>query len=353
MKHSKTIAFLIHCGIGNLILATPCLRALRSIAPDANLYLLTSPETARILEDWETVDLIVSEDNLAFLKSLRRPADCLILSPAGALWDSTMKDSAQRVMTQSINGPWRKHEVEYNMDFAAALGYTGPVPSCQVKISDRNFDNANKAFKKYGIDSDRAYICVNASYRKYDHWHLKHWGDEKYVELIREIRKTLPFDVILIGDRSDIERGNHIAHQANVVGEDAGLTYNLCGFSCDIKDTAAIISDAVCVIGNDGGLMHIAAAVHVPTVTIFTFTDSIKNRPWHNPFVPNRVVMNPCQHRISCEHGQWEKCRSNGCLDVPVNIVLEAVLDLVNSIRHPILECKRSGIPSRSGCAGV
>jgi ADP-heptose:LPS heptosyltransferase len=78
------------------------------------------------------------------------------------------------------------------------------------------------------------------------------------------------------------------------------------------------------VIGNDGGLQHIAAALGVPTVTIFLFTNIIKNRPL-GPV--SYVAANDCDNRLTCQHHieLIDVCSQNGCMSVSVDKVMEKV----------------------------
>jgi heptosyltransferase-2 len=205
------------------------------------------------------------------------------------------------------------------MSFARRLGYTeGPLPY-RVHLDKENYAAACDFLNKRLVGAN--YICINASYLKSEHWPLKHWGNDKYVELIKQLAVKTQYRIVFIGDKQDYRDAEDIIQRAEVV-TGADYCVNACGFSKDIKNTAALLSGAVLNIGNDSGLQHVAAAVDIPTIAIFTFTNPIKNRPLSNKSIS---VMNPCGERIMCQHGRYNQCADKGCLDIPVENVMHAV----------------------------
>src|SRR6266576_5957569 len=73
-------------GIGDLLLATPALRALRETYPHAHIDLLVTPDSAGILNGWQVIDRIIVLDKYLFdypQQCLTRPRNLLRLKP---LW---------------------------------------------------------------------------------------------------------------------------------------------------------------------------------------------------------------------------------------------------------------------------
>src|SRR5438874_9404400 len=73
-------------GIGDLLLATPALRALRETYPHAHIDLLVTPDSAGILNGWQVIDRIIVLDKYLFdypQQFLTRPRNLLRLKP---LW---------------------------------------------------------------------------------------------------------------------------------------------------------------------------------------------------------------------------------------------------------------------------
>ena len=73
-------------GIGDLLLATPALRALRESYPQAQIDLLVTPDSAGLLNGWKVIDQIIVLDKYLFdypQQLLRHPQNLLRLRP---LW---------------------------------------------------------------------------------------------------------------------------------------------------------------------------------------------------------------------------------------------------------------------------
>lgn len=82
------------------------------------------------------------------------------------------------------------------------------------------------------------------------------------VEKVTEICKKLKWPVILLGGSEDAERGEQIAAVP-------GLNiYNACG-KYNLMQSASLVKQAVAIVTNDTGLMHIAAAFRKPVVSVW------------------------------------------------------------------------------------
>lgn len=222
----------------------------------------------------------------------------------------------------SVGRRWVKHEVEYLMEFAEELGYSGEIPDSEVCLQPMNESYANIFITANKIEK---FICINASFLRSDHWYLKHWGDKNYAVLLGRLHHEFPgYKFVFVGDYADYNTASNILKHAGCVPQ--SVFVNACGLTDDIRDTAALMARAECVVGNDGGLMHIAAAVNTPPVTIFMFTNPIKNRPYS---ILGDEVMVPCDKRIECQHGKFNRCRENGCFDLPAETIVRAVQDWI------------------------
>src|SRR5579884_2631653 len=71
-------------GIGDLLLATPALRALRESYPRAQIDLLVTPSSAGVLDDWDVINRVIVLDKYLFeypKQFLTNPANLLKLRP--------------------------------------------------------------------------------------------------------------------------------------------------------------------------------------------------------------------------------------------------------------------------------
>ncbi len=79
---------------------------------------------------------------------------------------------------------------------------------------------------------------------------------------VAELCDLLPLPVILLGGKEDMARGRMIQHESNV------SVVNACGL-LPLNGSASVIAQSSIVISNDTGLMHIAAALKKPIISIW------------------------------------------------------------------------------------
>lgn len=314
-----------HSGIGNLVHTTPLMRALRERDPRARLTVLTWPRSARILEGWPVVDEVVCDSPAGYYGRLAGRVKLTMISPVGALpLTPSVTEKSDDIWKLEFRAPWTKHEVEYHMDFARALGWEGETPESAVHVTPANREKV----RDFLLDEliPEPFLVVNASYLKTDHWPRKHWGNVRYAEFLAEFTARHEWPVIFVGAKADSRDAQDIMRLTERWIGPVQDFHNLCGWSDDIKDTAALLERAALVVGNDGGLQHVAAAVGTPTVTVFTFTNHVKNAPRGDDA---RVVMIECAKRPMCQHNNHQNCQ---CLDVPVTDVTAAAEELLSRL---------------------
>lgn len=94
----------------------------------------------------------------------------------------------------------------------------------------------------------------------------KDWGEDNWTMLIRRIESTWPdCGLMLVGGDGDRARGQRLAQAC------CNPVLDRCG--ADLRITMALIARASLLIGTDGGPMHVAAALGVPSVIVFAGTD--------------------------------------------------------------------------------
>ena len=134
-----------------------------------------------------------------------------------------------------------------------------PIP--KVWISSRDKIEA----KSYIKDSKGPYVVIGPT----ANWNAKIWPAEKFAELLKRIityRLFTGATFILVGGPGE----ENIGKEVESLSENIKII-NLIGKP--IMPTAAIFTLSKIFIGNDSGLMHLAAATGIPTLGLFGPTD--------------------------------------------------------------------------------
>jgi heptosyltransferase-2 len=122
-------------------------------------------------------------------------------------------------------------------------------------------EKARRRLRALGIRLDRPLFGIHAGGL---YGPAKHWGNDRYCEVAERLRSD-GYDVVLL--TSPGER-----HQAEAISEACnGLP--ITGQNGDVLQLAAAISHCSIVVTNDSGPLHLAAALAVPSVSIFGPTD--------------------------------------------------------------------------------
>jgi len=139
-------------------------------------------------------------------------------------------------------------------------------------------------------------------------WETKRWHPERFGELA----SMLSVKSIVVGGESDADIAGVVVRNSdgNAVSA-AGKT--------TLKELIEIIRNAMFVVTNDSGPMHIAAALNVPVFAIFGPTNPLRTGPYGKPHVIIRKALecSPCYKR---------KCKNLQCMEmIEVREVADAI----------------------------
>lgn len=96
-------------------------------------------------------------------------------------------------------------------------------------------------------------------------WESKRWPEERYLEVVRRLIDPYDLTPIVFGGREDVESGHRLIEQ---LGRGACAAGDL-----SVRESAAMLEQARFYLGNDTGVMHLAAAVGTRCVGIFSSLD--------------------------------------------------------------------------------
>jgi heptosyltransferase-2 len=146
----------------------------------------------------------------------------------------------------------------------------------------------------------------------------KHWGDDRYGEIAERLLDS-GYSVVMLTSPGERAQAETIAAQHGdipVVGGDG-----------DVLQLAASIAHCSVIVTNDSGPLHLAAALAVPSVSIFGPTDPARTViPGATRVVRKDVACGPCYER-ECP------LRDHRCMtEIAVDEVYNAAVGLLQEV---------------------
>ncbi|MEO8036519.1 MAG: lipopolysaccharide heptosyltransferase II, partial [Acidobacteriota bacterium] len=210
----------------------------------------------------------------------------------------------------------RGHQLEDYTPLLAAMNaprVVDEIPTITLPIALR--DKARKRLRALGIRLQRPLFGIHAGGL---YGPAKHWGNGRYGEVAERLRND-GFDVILLTSPSERAQAEAISDACDglpMVGQDG-----------DVLQLAAAISHCSIVITNDSGPLHLAAALAVPSVSIFGPTDPDRTViPGASRVIRKTYACQPC-YRRECPLGD-HRCMT----EIAVDEVYDAAIGLFNEI---------------------
>lgn len=262
----KKILLIRFSSIGDIVLTTPVIRCLRQQLPDLELHVLTKKAYQSIYATNPFVDKVFTIDgDLREVMALLREEHYDFVVDLHKNW-------------RSLKVRWALHRPSASfpkLDFKKFL-YTklklGKMPP--VHIVDRYF----KAVERLGVKNDGQ--GLDFFFSEGDDMHYEdlpeafrdgfvaiviggqHATKILPVDKVVEVCEALDYPVILVGGPEDASRGDRIKEK---VGSYVG---NSCG-RLTLGQSASLLKLSDAVLTNDTGMMHIAAALHKPIVSVW------------------------------------------------------------------------------------
>ena len=339
-------------GIGDLLLATPALRALRETYPQAQIDLLVTPDSAGLLNGWEVInntivlDKYLFDDPKAILKNPRtllrlkdlwqtlrgghydavlllhhltlpfgRLKHQLLMRATGAKWRVGLDNGHGWFLNVHAedHGFGALHEAEYNMAVASAVGATIRSKDLELPLQEQERATAQQIMYENVTGADLVHPIIAMHPGSGGYSTARRWAPERFAQLADILFHEVGGQILLMGGPEEAELHEYII---SMLRSDVPVR-SLAGKG-NIKVAAAILEQVDLFIGNDAGLMHIAAAVKAPTVAIFGLSN---HKAW-GPYTGEQKLATvvrlglPCMPCFYRDHqlGTPEGCATRDCL---------------------------------------
>lgn len=341
-------------GIGDLLLATPALQALRDTYPQAKIDLLVTPDSAGLLNGWDVINDIIVLNKYLFDypgQMLRHPKTLLQLTPlfeqlqlnhydavllmhhltlsfgrlkyevlvfaTGARWRVGLDNGHGWFLNAKVKdaGFGAMHEADYNLAIAETVGSTIRNRHLFVPLSNEERRKAWRLVYDNISVSETALPIIAMHPGSGGYSTARRWAPERFAQLADTLFRDVGGQLLLVGGPEEEQLHLDIAGMM----QSAMPVRSLAGKG-NIKITTAVLELADLFVGNDAGLMHLAVAVGTPTVAIFGLSN---HKAW-GPYTGDRnskraTVVRldlPCMPCFYREHmlGTPEGCSVRDCL---------------------------------------
>lgn len=340
--------------IGDLLLATPALHALRTSYPQATIDLLVTPSSAGVLDEWDVINHVIVLDKYLFdhpKQLITRPRNLMKLRPLlhelrSGHYDAVLlmhhltlffgrrKHQALMLATGAKHlvgldnghgwflsvrvpdqGFGAMHEAEYALAVAAAVGGQTTEKWLTMPLTTEHREQAHRLVfdDQHAEQAARPIIVMHPGSGGYSS--ARRWAPERFAQLADTLYQDVGGQLLLVGGPEEAELHAHIISLLR-----SGVSARSLAGKGKIQVTAAVLELADLFIGNDAGPMHLATAVGTPTVAIFGLSNSDAWGPYTGNHPDRRalvVKLNlPCMPCFYHGHelGTPEGCATRDCL---------------------------------------
>jgi lipopolysaccharide heptosyltransferase II len=323
--------------IGDVLLSTPVINALKTTFPGARLSVLIKKRARSVLDGNPLVDEIIEYDAVARYHSpvwmaslaarLRRARFDLAVDLTGDLRSSWLLFAADPGFRIGFNHagcgflldrsiPYRStgHAVDHLLDSVRAVGAVPADPMPRMYVTDEERGRARELLAGRGVADEAPFIVLAPG----ANWSFRRWPAERFGRLAALARERHGVASVVTGSASDAALADA------VVSESGGTAVSLAGLA-DLRGLAAVAARARAFVGNDSGPLHIAASQGTPVVALFGPNTPLRFAPRG---APSRVLW----PRTPCSPCDQKRCRrpDEPCMEaISVDEAAAALADLL------------------------
>lgn len=338
--------------LGDVLVTTPAIHAIKASLPGAKLTLLTSSVGAQVamlnpdvddvivyeapwIDPWHKLSQDSQREQQMIAMIRERPFDGAIIftsfrqSPLPAAYlcylaDIPLRlaasiDGAGSLLTTRHKHPERMmHEVERGLDLVGAIGFATNELDLVLQVSDTALESVFDLLSAHGIDQESPLVVLHPGCSM----PARTYPWEMYAQVIDLLVEHLGATVVITG--TEDERALVEQVLGRVQEDNRGATL-ACAGTLPFPEVCALIEAADLTITNNTGPMHISAAVRTPVVALFALTNPPEQwGPW---CVPHRQLY----HDVSCRICYNRVCPyGHECLRlVTPEMVIDAATELL------------------------
>lgn len=315
IKNVRKILVVTLSNLGDIILTTPVISALRWKFPQSEITVVVGPKGAELFSGCKAVNSVILYDKHAslfwklkfILRLFRKRFDLAVDLRHTAIPFLIFPRYRTPLRANHSVFPMRQRHLNHIKELVS----NDSLQNRFDFFSEEDAKRADSKLRRYSNEFDALRWIVIAPGAGSG---LKRWGTQKFAWLAQYFAQKDKI-VVLVGSEKEIgTQITQIAHQR---------VFNLMG-EFSIREAAAIVSQSELVVSNDSAVMHLAHELSRPVVGIFGPTSDKK----YGPSGPNaRVVRKPLEC-APCENAECQIERRVCLDDLQVEEVIRACEEL-------------------------
>jgi heptosyltransferase II len=296
----KNVLFLALSGIGNLLMQLPAIETLKKAWPEANVIVWVAPRgTKALAEATKAINVVIeAKPQRSLFRHIQltarfarlKPEVAIMLSPGQLIKGAAymflsgaearvahaypyLGNPASRfLLTHSVSEQAGRHDIEQNLHLLEPLGISIQAAMNQpyrFTPAAESQARANKSIEALQLLPQRLLIGLHAGSAPDFLW--KRWPLEHFAAVARQLIADHQAHILLFGGPDEKKQNEDL--QTLIGPRHSSI------IATDLVTTAAIMTHCRLFLANDSGLMHLAAAVGVPTFGLFGPTDERSTGP--------------------------------------------------------------------------
>jgi len=346
----KRILVLRYRFIGDTILTVPFLRNLRSAEPDAHIAWVVAPGSSEVVKGipyideliyWDPVTIHADSrgthktlrDKVRFISGLssqkfdkvyvlKRSFSSALIAVLSGARERIGFDTEGRGFLLTKRVPYRhdQHEVQNFLDVLRADGVAVTDDHLELWTTPEEEAAAAKLLADAGIPASKDLVALHP-FASNPH---RGWPFENFAALAASLQAEGFVTLVLgaPGDRTAFEAVRDLfgQHTIDLVG------------SCKLRVTMALLKRCALFVGNDSGIMHLAAAANIPMVALFGPQSPLKFGPWsaQAKVIYRDFPCSPCKQKFFTECEPTPRMRPACVEAITVDDVFHEIMQLVN-----------------------
>jgi len=336
--------------IGDVLMTTPAIRAIKEQYPDSKIVLLINKSCADIVMENPFIDAVfyyswpwpsrISKNHFSSIdipgyyrlfKQLRKinantfiefRGDIRMIFLFGFLLGiprriSSLRTGGRSFLTDYVVYDKNKHELERALSLLQPIYVSVTKKRPEIYYSASHVKFADDLLNNKFSDIHTQYAIIAPFSGK----EVKEWVPKRWAEMADYLFEKYKLRSFIVGSRNDMEEAANILHFAN-----HGLI-NITGHTT-LKQLSILMSRSKLVLGVDSGSLHLASCFDIPIIALFGPTHQNEFRPY-SPFA--KIVD---LHICSCNKDKHDSCLKpkNGCAFCMNEITCNHLFEVIDDI---------------------